>query len=80
MEVHNKYLGTQIYYYGTSAMYDHGHWHQVNRIGHVLLPHLYLDTEEHRKAENEGRPVTDGKRRAWVKDVIKKFATACGTQ
>lgn len=61
-------------------MYDHDHWHQVNRIGHVLLPHLYLDTDEHNKSENEGRPVTDHMRRAWVKDVIQNFATTCGGQ
>lgn len=78
MEIPNKYLGKKIYYYATSAWYDHGHWHQVNRIAHVLLPHLYLETPEHKTAENEGRPVTDGERRRWVRETIEKYHRAAG--
>jgi hypothetical protein len=78
MEIPNKYLGEKIYYYGTSQFFDHGHWHQVNRIAHVLLPHLYLDTPEHITAENEGRPITDNMRREWVKSTVEKFHKAAG--
>lgn len=80
MEVPNKYLGKKIYYYGTTAWRDHDHWHQVNRIAHVLLPHLYLQTPEHKNAENEGRPVTDETRREWVKSTIEQFAKVTGAQ
>lgn len=78
IEIPNKYLGSKIYYYATSAWYDHDHWHQVNRIAHVLLPHLYLETPEHNKAENEGRPVTDGERRQWVLATVEKFHRVAG--
>jgi mono/diheme cytochrome c family protein len=78
MEVPDEFLGKKIYYYATSAWYDHDHWHQVNRIAHVLLPHLYLDTPEHNKAQNEGRPINDKMRRQWVNDVVLKFAKASG--
>lgn len=78
MEIPNKLLGSKIHYYATSAWYDHDHWHQVNRIAHVLLPHLYLETPEHNKAENEGRPVTDSERRKWVLATIEKYHKAAG--
>ncbi len=78
MEVPNKYLGTKIFYYGTTAWYDQDHWHQVNRIGHVLLPHLYMLTPPYKNAENETRPVTDEERREWVKSTIESFARVSG--
>lgn len=43
MEIPNSMLSKNIYYYATTALeVDPGHWHRVNRIAHVLFPHLYL--------------------------------------
>lgn len=43
LELPNELLPKNIYYYATTAVeMDHGHWHRVNRISHVLFPHLYL--------------------------------------
>jgi len=43
LEVPNELLPKKIYYYATTAVeMEQNHWHRVNRISHVLFPHLYL--------------------------------------
>jgi len=43
LEVPNELLAPKVYYYATTAVeMEQNHWHRVNRISHVLFPHLYL--------------------------------------
>lgn len=43
LEMPNEMLPKKIFYYGTTVIEESpNHWHRVNRISHVLFPHLYL--------------------------------------
>lgn len=43
LEIPNTMLPKQIFYYASTAVeVEPNHWHRVNRIAHVLFPHLYL--------------------------------------
>ncbi|MCI0922707.1 DUF4331 family protein [Sphingobacterium rhinopitheci] len=43
LEVPNELLPKEMWYYATTAVeVEPDHWHRVNRIAHVLFPHLYL--------------------------------------
>lgn len=43
LEIPNELLPKEMWYYATTAVeVEPNHWHRVNRIAHVLFPHLYL--------------------------------------
>jgi hypothetical protein len=80
LDIPNALLPETIYYYGTSAWYDHGHWHQVNRIGFVLMPHLYLSSNDENTAKNNDPITTDRTRRELVASTIERYARLGGGQ
>ena len=79
-ELPNASLPPVIHYSGSSAWFDHGHWHRVNRIGHVLVPHLYLQEAEHRKGHDGEPHETDVHRKAVAIDVITRHVRVAGVQ
>jgi hypothetical protein len=79
-EVPNDQLPPTVHYSGSSAWFDHGHWHRVNRIGHVLVPHLYLQEAEHRQAHDGSSHSTDHQRIEIAVDIIKRHAKLAGVQ
>lgn len=43
LELPNEMLPKKFFYYATTSVeMEANHWHRVNRISHVLFPHLYL--------------------------------------
>ena len=80
MDIPNAMLSETVYYYGTSAWYDHGHWHQVNRIGFVLMPHLYLSSNDENSVKNSDPVTTDRSRRESVARTIERYARLAGGQ
>ena len=79
-ELPNSTLPPQIHYSGTSAWSDHGHWHQVNRIGHVLLPHLYLQHADSIQEHMTSSVAEDATRHRTVASVVERYATLAGHQ
>ncbi|MGB0155567.1 MAG: DUF4331 family protein [Verrucomicrobiales bacterium] len=80
-EVPNAHLPKTLYYCAsTSKNLGEDHWHRINRIGHVLLPHLYMEGNENLTSYNGGTIVEDATRRPLAVATIKKFATAAGAQ
>lgn len=88
VDVPNEMLGNKIYYHASSAAkikgtekgHDHAHWHRVNRIGHVLLPHLYMETQGDRDKQNAGNILDDDERRENCIRVIETYASLSKSQ
>ncbi len=80
MEIPNEMLPKEVFYYASSAFMEGGHWHGVNRIAHVLLPHLYLEEMKDIKTFNTLDPSNDLKKSKVVSDVIFKYAKLAGFQ
>jgi hypothetical protein len=60
LEVPNAMLPEQINVFATSAKKEDGEWTQVNRIGHVLMTHLFLhDSPDLQAAHVSNGPDTD---------------------
>lgn len=57
-DVPNSELPNELYYYGSSAIKDGDAWKPINRIGFVLMPHIFLRGEDYMKIIN-GAPADD---------------------
>ncbi|MES2705110.1 MAG: hypothetical protein V4726_00775 [Verrucomicrobiota bacterium] len=81
LEVPNSLLPEKIHYCAsTAAEIEPGHWHRINRIGHVLLPHLYLADEQQKEIQDSSDISTDLERKSKVVAVIEKYTALAGAQ
>ncbi len=88
VDIPNEMLGDKIYYHasssakikGTEKGHGHAHWHRINRIGHVLLPHLYMETVSDSEKQNAGNILDDKERRANCMRMLEKYTTLAKSQ
>jgi hypothetical protein len=82
LEIPNALLPPTIYYFASVEWHDEGHWHQANRVGYVLVPHLYLfsTTDEERSRRHEHQPALDSQYRALAEETIEKYVRLAGFQ
>ncbi|MEX0274370.1 MAG: DUF4331 family protein [Flavobacteriaceae bacterium] len=88
VDIPNVMLGDKIYYHASSAAkikgteegHDHAHWHRINRIGHVLLPHLYMETFEDRDKQNAGNILDDDERRENCMRMLETYSRLSKSQ
>ncbi|PCH76147.1 MAG: hypothetical protein COB98_07015 [Flavobacteriaceae bacterium] len=88
IDVPNTMLGDKIYYHassvaklkGTEKGHKHAHWHRINRIAHVLLPHLYMETMSDRDRQNAGNISDDNTRRKNCVDMLEKYSRLSKSQ
>ena len=81
LEMPNKMLPDKLYYYAsTSVEEEPNHWHRVNRIAHVLFPHLYLlDNEKKNKYLNSFHQ-EDADVKEAIYDNVLNYVTLAGIQ
>ncbi len=80
LEVPNAMLQEQVYYFATTTRKFDDHWHQVNRIGHVLLSHLYFSESEFKDRHNQSLTVTDRSRTENASQTVARYAKLAGHQ
>jgi len=80
-EVPNGQLPKKLFYCASSSKnFGKDHWHRINRIGHVLLPHLYMEGNENITSQNGGTITEDSTRRPLAIATIERYALAAGAQ
>ena len=77
VEIPNKYLPENIYYFASTAVMEKGedHWHGVNSIAHVLFPHMYMEGDSINTRKNQSRNIATPELRDAVVSTIKKYTT-----
>jgi hypothetical protein len=82
LEIPNQMLPQTIYYFASVDWHDQGHWHKANRVGYVLVPHLYLfsTTDEQRSSRNEHSPALDSQYQALAAETIENYSRLAGIQ
>jgi len=82
LEVSNELLPSFMHYYASVDWLDQGHWHRASRVGHVLMPHLYLfaATDEQRTHRHEHLPEQDHEHRALAVATIEAYSRLTGVQ
>lgn len=67
-DIPNSLLPKKVHYYASAAHKNEGKWQQVNRIGYVLMPHIFLSNKDYEEINAE--PPQDD-----VKSILKSAAT-----
>ncbi|OBQ57644.1 hypothetical protein SP90_00990 [Halodesulfovibrio spirochaetisodalis] len=84
MEIPNTMLSPEVYYYGTTAVMDHHHgneWVQVNRMGNVLMPYIFLwDSPATRLEHDQHRPDGDDRHKNTISNNVYRAASVSGGQ
>jgi len=81
LEIPNELLSKKIFYYATTAVeMEPNHWHRVNRIAHVLFPHLYLLEESLMSEYNEANHEVNEELKSSIHDNVLKYVTIAGYQ
>ena len=73
LEIPNELLPSTIHYYASSDLFIMGRWHQVNTIGHVLFPHMYLMGDEANTKKQSLSPKATFDMRQQVADAFNLF-------
>ena len=72
-EIPNELLPKTIHYYASSDLSEEDHWHQVNTIGHVLFPHMYLVGDEENTRKQSISPKESADMHKEVSDAFNLF-------
>ncbi len=78
LEIPNRMLPEQVYYFGTTTKKFDDHWHQVNRIGHVLFSHLYFSEARFKDRQNQTLTMTDRGRIENATQTVTHFTKLAG--
>ncbi|MEW5248694.1 DUF4331 family protein [Microbulbifer discodermiae] len=83
VEIPNKLLPETVYVYGTTATQesDHNMWVQINRMGNVLVPYMFLwDSPTVRLEHDQHRPDGDQRHQATISNNVFRAVSIAGGQ
>ncbi|MCA9471544.1 MAG: DUF4331 domain-containing protein [Nitrospirales bacterium] len=81
LEIPNKLLSEQVYYFTTTAMKIDDGWQQINRMANPLLTHLFFGNNTPEIYEHiHHRPHTDYERKYAISNTVLRAVSLAGTQ